>query len=267
MKKIMRNHLFRFVPFITLFTTVLIFPGQTERALITCKSISELEPYIATLTNQDLVIFDFDNTLFRPSCPDHIGGDEWARGCLSYFMNKENINIRQALDIFLPIYGRINDGITLAAVEGQDTINFLKKVQASGCRIMILTARTIIDQTFKQIKNIDFDFTKNALCNDDLRFNIASDKESCDYRKGFLFCGNNNKGHALFAFLKKINCAPQSVMFVDDRKENVIVVEQACCEHNVACKGIHYTYLQDELKNYVFDPQTLSAYTQKAIAA
>ncbi|MFA6527580.1 MAG: DUF2608 domain-containing protein [Candidatus Babeliales bacterium] len=224
-----------------------------------CHSVCDLESYVTTLTPYDLVVFDFDNTLFRPASPDRVGGDEWVRSGVAYFIKQLKIEYKDAFKIIYPSYSKINETVDIKPVEDERTLKFLKKVQASGCRILILTARTIIDQTFKQIKNIDFDFTKNAPWQDDIHFSLVSEKKFCDYKKGFLFCGSNNKGEALFAFLQQIKHVPQSIFFMDDRKENVEGVQQACSARNTPFKGIHYVYLEEEIKDYKFDPQTLVA--------
>ena len=224
-------------------------------AVSTCKSISELEPYIPLLTKHDLVALDFDNTLFRPASKNHVGSDEWFRKGLDYLKGREEEQ-GKAFDVMLSIYNKVQSSVVIEPVEGDKTLDFLRKIQATGCLIIILTARSVIEQTFSQIKTIDFDFAKHAPP-DELCFRFAEDREPIVYKKGILFCGNNNKGNSLFRFLAMTHVLPSTIYFMDDRIENIFAVYQSCVLHGVVYKGFHYVYLEQEIKNYVFDPSTL----------
>lgn len=179
----------------------------------TCHSISEIEPYIHDLTVNDLVVLDFDDTLFSQAIK--------AVGPMA----------------IKPVEEDLDGG-------NGPTMSFLRKVRASGCPIIILTARSILGETFQQIKNIDFNFAENTpRC--ELSFILKSCFDKIDYKDGFIFCGNNNKGLALVAFFALIGRFPNSVYFVDDRIENVVNVYHACSCCQIPFKGFHYVYIHE----------------------
>lgn len=65
------------------------------------------------------------------------------------------------------------------------------------------------------------------------------------YNSGVLYSSLHPKGDILTLFLKKINCQPEKVIFVDDELEQVQCVVEAMDKQGIPCLGIHYTAVDE----------------------
>lgn len=228
---------------------------EVTSSITECKSIADFSATIPMLTKDDLVLFDFDNTLCEPVSEEQIGSDQWFCASIKYL---NQIDPTNAFDRVLTAYSKYHFDLAMQPVEDSTTTAVFKKIQASGCQTLILTARSIIEQTFRQIKSLDFNFTTSAPSTRMLLFDLMADPVL--YKQGFLFCSRNNKGTALFTFLDAIGYTPKTVYFFDDRKENVEAVQKACDERKIPFKGLHYTFLQEKVRTYKLNSHTLDQF-------
>ncbi|MFH1832449.1 MAG: DUF2608 domain-containing protein [bacterium] len=227
-----------------------------------CLSIRVFEAYIPFLTKKDLVLFDLDNAFFEPEREDGVGSDQWFNGGLDYV--RKNIPGKDPLKIMLSIAFECRTNLRMRPVEHSVTLEVLKKIQATGCRVMALTSRSIVKQTFAQLKDIKgADFAKNAPSHEP--FEKKLEKDWIAYKDGILFCGSNDKATALYTLWDEKNFDFEFVMFLDDGLKHLQNVQQATNKRNIPFRGFHYVRLEKKVKNYKFDLKTIAPYLKRAL--
>jgi hypothetical protein len=65
------------------------------------------------------------------------------------------------------------------------------------------------------------------------------------YRQGVISSADYPKGQVLSAFLRKINCRPSKILFVDDTLKQVESVENELNQENIEHVSFHYTAAKD----------------------
>ena len=118
---------------------------------------------------------------------------------------------------------------------------------------MALTARSIhiADRTLEKLENIDIHFSIPQVKQKEIHLTMSTRIPSM-YKEGILFSGNNNKGEVLLEFFKKTSYYPMKVIFVDDKKKYLVVVETALEKIGIPFIGIRYGGCDERVKN--FDP-------------
>lgn len=61
------------------------------------------------------------------------------------------------------------------------------------------------------------------------------------HKKGIVFTCNKDKGKILRSFLQTANFKPTSIIFVDDKRDNLESVEKLCQQLGIQFTGFHYT--------------------------
>jgi hypothetical protein len=65
-----------------------------------------------------------------------------------------------------------------------------------------------------------------------------------------LFCGLNDKGTVLLAYLDHTNYKPDLIIFVDDRAKNITSVELAVKQRNIEFVGLRYAGCDQKIQNF-----------------
>ncbi|HEV8052573.1 MAG TPA: DUF2608 domain-containing protein [Parachlamydiaceae bacterium] len=98
--------------------------------------------------------------------------------------------------------------------------------------------------------SLGIDFAKSAPYHAPLTFNdLACFRGNNSQYMNGVFCVNGtvvSKGEAFLAFIDKTKLSPEKVIFIDDRKENLISVETALqkLDKRIEFYGLHYTGAQ-----------------------
>lgn len=222
-----------------------------------CSSLQEITNHIE---DQTLCVFDFDNTLFE--CVDeNQGSDQWFAGAINYLKNQ---NQDQAFEQVLDLYYQKHQTALIQPAEPctLDILNQLKK-QIPHVNVIVLTARSIIQETERELQNIQnapvasFSFTPFHLdAYESKTFDLK--KEKAFYKNGIMFCGCNKKSEALIALLQHYKLNPKKIIFVDDRQHHVEDVHSTLTAQSFNITGLHYTHLADKINAFIFNPATLS---------
>jgi hypothetical protein len=224
----MKKYLF----FIIFFVITKIYPE-----IIEIKNIIEINEY---LKKADLVIFDIDNTILEKS--QTLGSDQWFDFMVEKYI-KDGMSVEDAFYKVQLFWYEI-EAITKVNLVEEEIKTIIARLQKNNVKVIGLTTRGF-DLSFSAIRQLDslsVDLQKTA----PLKNNIASDE--LFYRKGIIFANGIDKGMVLDRFCKKINFAPKFIIFVDDKKKNLLALENYCSKNKIGFLGFRYGYLDEKRK-------------------
>ena len=212
--------------------------------IVESRNISDVLGYIHEDT---LMIYDIDNTLAKENTESGWGGDQWVYALVNQFI-EHGLTPSKAWDIALPIYfsAQHSKGFGLVPIEDQ-TISVFKESQQKADKVIALTARSypLIQLTVNFLHAIDIDFRDNGFEEE-----FVFDEVPSKYTHGMFFCGHGDKGQALLQLFHRIDYAPKKVVFIDDKMKNIKAVERAVEGLGIEFVGIHYLFLEEEIKNF-----------------
>lgn len=194
-----------------------------------------------------LVILDIDGVAMEPL--GTLGSDPWAYYEGDKYIVKHDGDVVQGLEDFAPIWTFVQKNIWVKLVD-KNFLSLLKKLKESGYVTMGFTARGIdlVERTKEQLGSIGVDLAK-------LSFNVVySVKNLYCFKYGILFANVGcNKGDCLETFLQNINFLPKKIILADDRKKNILTLEEMCKKHDIPYVGILYGGASITKEN--FDPK------------
>jgi len=239
-----RNNLFPAILF------ALFFSGNIWAIVVSHDSIQDVFKHCENEGKKALVLFDLDNTLIEPT--EEIGSDQWFSGAVTYAKNKKKIQALDAVRKVLPLYYKLQDNVVLKPVE-KITLNVIKSLKEKHI-VMGLTARSVplVGQTTERLSKLGFSFSYDTCF-----FQKKLSVDPACLKNGILFCGNNDKGEALFELLNFLNIYPELVIFIDDKYANVEKLNNQFQDKKaVNFIGIHYTFLKSKVDSFVLDEKS-----------
>ncbi len=202
---------------------------------------------------ETLAIFDVDMVLLQPSAPAFQMANikRFSATCKRIMREIPQDKQMLFLSLMTTKYG---------AVLLDDRLpEFLAHMTQRGIPAMALTAsltggfgsiQKMENWRVECLRQLGIDFSRSMIHQTPIVFDeLASYRGNhCLYVDGVLFVNGNvvSKGEALVAFLKKTELWPSSIIFVDDREENLKSVETALqtIEKPIKYQGVHYTGAQ-----------------------
>ncbi len=200
----------------------------------TIHHIQSMQEVLQHLPNKRiLIVFDIDNTLLMP--PTHLGSDQW----FSHLVQEQiasGKNTLAAVAHVLPLYLHVQLNIDLVPTE-RSLSEIFQCILDKCAHVLFLTARSapLATRTFQQLakNNLHFPIMREQPC----ELNVA---HPCFYRNDILFCGNNDKGEVIDAFLDIHACDADVVVFIDDKEKYVGAVHEAVQKRGIECIGFRY---------------------------
>jgi phosphoglycolate phosphatase-like HAD superfamily hydrolase len=198
-----------------------------------------------------LVIFDVDKTLARTE--HELGSEQWAIWLVKQKLIQGQM-LSEAISSMIDLYKLVHQHIELIPVE-TETVDVINELKDRSIPVICLTGRPscMADRTHKQLSNIGMSF----VCPQefDQVLNIGT-SETTALHKGILCVGMADKGTAFAYAMEKLNYnKPDSIIFIDDKKECVDSLSLACKRKNISFTGLCYT-LPDENK-FSFDANSV----------
>jgi len=227
------------------------------------KSIESVLKHIDN--DKTLVLLDIDNTIFEPV--DGRGSQQWVTTLIKH-AHSLGLDSMQAHDALAELFFDIQMSAAVQAVE-QSVISMIKNLQEQTIPVVGLTARShpIVQRTIDQLSSISIDLSHTSL-----RLIKAWETahllypEQAAYTNGVVFSGFNPKGDLLTTLLQHTGFVPEKIIFVDDQIKYLASVEKSAAELNIPFIGIHYTYLDEKVRNFVIDQESITrCFAQKTL--
>lgn len=225
----------------------LLFSAYAQAEILEINQIDDIRPYITQ--QSDLVLFDVDDTLITN--PFSLGTPSWRNWV------KPNIPKYDTDFVFydaLTLY--IAKNAPYRAVEASNA-KLISDLQNSGNAVFAFTARGRSQWSTTDLEGVD-QFTHQQLNHAGIDFKrspIPSELQYLEpayFYEGIIFAQHIKKGDLLKHLFKDLNYRPSSIIFVDDRLEQVQSVEAALKE--VGIPFIGFWYRRTELDGANFNP-------------
>lgn len=227
---------------------------------IIAREIQNIRETLNHITEPDcLVVFDLDNTLINP--PTDLGSDQWFNHLIAEQLAL-GLDANAAVAEVLPLYFHIHHQIDIVPTE-PDLVQTLQQICAKCNHVIGLTSRSlpIVERTLAQLARQQLNFPRQSPKQILPNGHQLPLPQPHIYREQILFCGQNDKGAALVAYLQAIDYRPAQIIFVDDRLKYVQAVEQALQNSGIKFTGLRYTGCDHKVRN--FNPSA----TQTELAA
>jgi hypothetical protein len=214
------------------------------------KDIYEIQEVSQYLTHKNcLVIFDIDNTLLFPKTD--LGSDQWFSHMVEV-QTKLGVDINIAIKTVLPLYFHVHFNIDLVPTEPElDTK--LAQIYTRCHHAICLTARSLplVPATLAELAKNNLEFPANPYAH-----MFPQPEHSFDlshphmYKNNVLFCGLNDKGTVLLAYLDHINYKPDLIIFIDDKAKNITSVELAVKQRKIEFVGLRYAGCDQKVQDF-----------------
>jgi len=231
---------------LSIFFTIISFMCNAE--IIPVTTMQEAGKYFEKADSETLVIFDVDMVLVQPENPAFQMKNMKNFGSVSKKIMKSIPEDKKM--IFLSLMTLSSDPVLIDAKIPQ----YIKQMALQGASLMALTANLTGElghikhmdlQRVEALKKIGIDFVPVAPFSEPFIFSdLASYRGNYStYVDGILFVNGTTvtKGQALLSFLKHINTKPKKVIFIDDKEDNLINVEEALATLSIEYVGLHYS--------------------------
>lgn len=215
--------------------------------IVEINNIDDVRSYVTEPT--DLVLFDIDDTLITNS--SSIGSPAWRNWAKSKIpATTADFVVFDALTFFMA------QKVAYRPVEPSTTL-LISDLQSKNVPVFAFTARGRTQWYTTDMEGVD-QFTHQQLAHAGIDFNRTSipaelqNLEPAYFYKGIIFAQHIAKGDLLRHLFKDLNYQPTSIIFVDDKLEQVQSVEATVTEAGIPFKG--FWYKRVELDSKSFDP-------------
>jgi hypothetical protein len=212
--------------------------------------VEEMKNYMEEMTSSDLAVFDVDMVLIHPSDPAFQMANMYRHGKKVKEIMEELNSLEK--DIF---WNLINISGEASLVDEQ-ILPLLGHLKSSKVKSMALTAgltgsfekiNSMEEWRYNRLKQLGIDFSESfSGTSEVLLVELPMYRgHYATFKNGILFAnGEKNptgKGATLNRFLEKVNFKPKKIVFIDDRLENLRVVEETLKKDlSISFVGLHY---------------------------
>ena len=219
--------------------------------IITVSSIKEMIPYFDKTDQNTLVIFDIDSTLTTPS--DQYLQRQTINNYKDTYENLTHKLTENQYRIFLHLI--IMDSPSML-VE-QETPIIIKKLQNNNVKLIGFTGSkfgalgtlpSFPEWRYQELQRLGIDFIDIFPGKTIFTEFYDLKGEHIGIEKGIVYSGyKNTKGSLLKKVLEELKLYPKQIMFIDDKKNNLISVLEASKSFLPKCQVIGFHYKGIEL--------------------
>ncbi len=219
-----------------------IFHSFLFSILVETKNFGEIKKYVTLHT---LVILDIDDTLLLPV--QTLGTDVWFR-----YRIKQNeaagMAPRAAFERALSEWEAVRH-LTKVKIVEEGSEKIVEDMQKNQIKVMGLTTQglALATRTVQQLCSLGIDLAKSAPSKEDCYF---INELGVLYRQGILFTSGTPKGQALLKFLDQIHYHPSHIVFINDKAQHLIDIEEALKGKKIEFIGLRYSYCDERIANF-----------------
>lgn len=218
-------------------------------ALAKIREVNSMMEIMPSIDQNSVLVFDLDNTIMEPV--QTLGSDQFFGLLLQKALN-QGLDKKNAVGCALK-YATFVQPVTKVRTVEPVTLPLIFNLQNHGIHMMGLTARPIEwrQNTIEQLGSVHVDFTKTPLAAGNIP---AGPKFAGIYYNGVLFMDKEgDKGQYLIEFLKQVGSDAKTVIFVDDKLNNVQSVEKALNTTDLQHISFRYGAADSEVKAFNSD--------------
>lgn len=207
---------------------ILMAATQALCGIFPIEQIHESESYLVDADKETLVLFDIDLTLSQPSEP--------AAQMPNIVRHKDVF--KQLLESARPPTGDILTAVTTWSPHiliEEETPHVVARIAKRTIPMIAFTAACTSTKGWrhKDLKRLGYDFSQT--------FEKTELASPC-FSNGVLICGDEAKGSVLIDFLRAMDLKYKKIIFIDDRENNLLSVQEALSQHypQTTFVGLHY---------------------------
>ena len=208
---------------------------DTDKISVVEKSIEKISKSCGGESNV-LVFLDLDNTLLAMEKP--LGSDQWFTW-QSKLLKSDDKNPESKFKVSKDFYTLLNITEELFLNGGMrpvedKTVGFVKKLQESGHKVVILTSRggNNMKATLRELNKNSLDFSKSSLGKGSKEFFLPFGKDSKKkqrkvmFTKGVFMTAGQHKGEMTQVLMKKYKYKSPCIVHVDDHTRHTTRVQE-----------------------------------------
>ena len=194
---------------------------------------------INNLNNNDLIVFDLDNTIIQAK--QTLASDQWFRAYAKR-LKDNGMSDAQAMDELIPLYNAAQH-ITEVEIVEASVVSLINEFKSSGAHVIGLTARNheLVTPTLRHLQSVNVSFTDTKPFAKVINNNYVLSQD------GVVFANGQDKGRCLGEYLKEHNVSPQRIVFIDDSLKNVKKVKTYADNNSINFLGYRYGYLDEKV--------------------
>lgn len=209
--------------------------------MYTLQSISKFDEFCSKITNQTLVLLDIDDTVITPKSKLFRHGKYCQPDLIDRL--KKNNNIPAVSN------WRLSRKTILIEPEWVNFINNIKEITTVYALTKVDTGEygvipSMEQWRYNELRSHNIIFTEKLLDKNNYKFIINADSNSyAAFYNGIAMTGPFSKVQVLKRIVNKIKNKYNKIIFIDDKKENIMDIKQYCSDSNINFKGFLYTGL------------------------
>lgn len=214
--------------------------------IIRTNSMEEILPHVDETT---WVLFDIDNTLIESAV--QAGRAEWFDHEVKQLMLAQGLDRHTADRLLFPEWDSFMEICPIQTPEPK-TAGLVKEIQQKSEASLALTARhpPLSKLTIRQLTQLGIDFSSHA----PLGVSLET-VHPAHWEEGILFASMMNPKGTLFRqFIEKSVKKPKKIIFIDDAKHHLELMEREFQKSGIEFLGFHYTKSFER----PFDPEIAS---------
>lgn len=209
------------------------FMSKSPAEITSIRTMQEFVPYLEQADDRTLVVFDIDMVVVQPDEPAFQMANMKRHKAIA---KKVSGTIPGLQEVFINLMLVYSESVLI----DEKTPGLIRGLAEKGVPTMALTANLtgslvhvskMEDLKIARLAGLGIDFAKGAPYAGEIIFtDLPSFRGNyCLYKSGIFFVNGSGKlkGEALVSFMKKTGFVPKKVLFIDDREDNVQILETA----------------------------------------
>lgn len=226
-----------------LLVIIMIFPQIASAHIVKVETFESMKAKVQTAEKHTLVLFDIDKVLIVPT-EDFVFEDPIRA---QHFYNLVKKYPGDTIGLI------VSDYFKKRTVELLDRglIGLFKTLESQKISVMALTQwqtgpygsiEKMEEVRLKELEQVNISFAKTTPFSDHEKIIEHISTNGPMLKSGVMLTGSADKGSVLKGVLSHhAKHGFKKIVFVDDRLDNLQVVEKACFELNIDFSGLHYT--------------------------
>lgn len=206
---------------------------------------NQMQDVLSHVQEETWVLIDVDNTLIESSVD--LGSAQW-REHIRKKAKDAGFGKEESEAILDQFWMFVQPLIPVQSVDPK-TPALLHTLRQSKVPVLALTARDCEEfkHTQKQLNSAGISLE----CDFPVQLSLQTDFPAL-FEKGVIYCGENTKGEVIAAFFEAAGQKPRKIIFVDDRWEQIKIVEAEVESLSIEFIGIRFSGADEHVK--AFDP-------------
>lgn len=202
------------------------------------REINHFHEILNYLSPGTIVLLDIDNTTLEPENSNQIASEQWFATLINQFPSFDDAIMHYCTTTLVTPMKTVEPTIAevIRAIQEQTLL------LGFTMRSLVLAPQTVATLTHNGISLLSHI--------PDQGFMIQGQFPVLLY-KSIIFCQGKKNGTTLFTVLDANGVYPETIVMIDDKRQYLELIEQACVERGITFIGLRYGYLDEKVKHFL----------------